>query len=454
MHAGLAGGFAAAEEGLETLRDTGFTAIELMPIAAFPGSRNWGYDGVLPFAPAEAYGTSDQLKALIDHAHGLELMIYLDVIYNHFGPDGNYLSLYAPEFFRSDLHTPWGAALDFRRPEVRRFFIENALYWLNDFRFDGLRLDAVHEMAPDDWPIELAREIRSGVAPDRYVHLIVENDNNNAGLLRHGFDAQWNDDFHHAVHVLLTGERQGYYEDHADRTAERLARVLRDGFDYQGQYSRHRSRTRGLPSFGLPTTSFVAFLQNHDQIGNRAFGERLTVLADKTVLRAAIALLLLAPQIPLVFMGEERGSTSPLLFFTDHDPALSEVVRTGRAREFGFDNQSRIPDPNAINSFDASRPIAGDRQQEWQTLYRDLLRIRQREIVVRLRGARAISAVAVSPKAVLARWRMAGDAVLTIACNLGSDDAYAELPAVSPIWGEAAGGRLPPRSTTAWLERA
>jgi maltooligosyltrehalose trehalohydrolase len=455
LHVGLAGGFSATEAMLEPLADTGFSAIELMPIAAFPGTRNWGYDGVLPFAPAEAYGSADQLKSLIDRAHALDLMVYLDVVYNHFGPDGNYLSRYVPEFFRKDTQTPWGAAIDFRRPEVRRFFIENALSWINDFRFDGLRLDAVHAIAPNDWLAELASEVRAGIRPDRHVHLVLENDNNDTDLLRQGFDAQWNDDFHHVLHVLLTGESQGYYKDHTDHPSERLARVLKDGFDYQGQHSTHRSRARGLPSGDLAPTSFVSFLQNHDQIGNRAFGERLTTLADNGTLRAAIALLLLAPQIPLVFMGEEIGSESPFFYFTDHDPTLADAVRKGRAREFGFDSLARIPDPNAIETFKASQPSKSALQSgEWRKLFRDLLRIRREQIVVRLRNARAISAEAVSPAAVLARWRLADGAGLTIASNLGSSDACAELPTSSPIWGEATDRRIPARATIAWLDRA
>ena len=455
LHVGLAGGFSGTKTKLASLRETGFTAIELMPIAAFPGARNWGYDGVLPFAPAETYGSPDELKALVDHAHGLGLMVFLDVVYNHFGPEGNYLPSYAPEFFRSDLHTPWGAAIDFRRPQVRRFFIENALYWLEEFRFDGLRLDAVHAIATRDWLLELARAVHSGIAPGRKVHLVLENDSNDAELLNHGFDAQWNDDFHHALHVLLTGEHRGYYIDHADQPAARLARVLRDGFDYQAEYSRHRGKARGSSSSELQPTSFVSFLQNHDQIGNRLYGERLTTLADKRALKAATALLLLSPQIPLVFMGEEIGSESPFLFFTDHPQHLADAVRKGRAREFGFDATSRVPDPNAIDSFEASRPETNAPEDaEWERLYRELLRIRRDEIVVRLKNARATAAEAVSDSTVLARWRMEDGAVLTIATNLGSIDVRAQLPQVRPIWGNTVRDNIPARSTIAWLEPA
>ena len=217
LHAGSLGGFAGVAARLPDLAGLGITAVELMPVNDFPGQRNWGYDGVLPFAPDAAYGAPDELKALVDAAHGLGLMIFLDVVYNHFGPDGNYLAAYAPGFFRTDIATPWGAAIDFRRPEVRRFFIENALYWLMEYRFDGLRFDAVHAIAAPDWLDEMAAEVRATVEPGRHVHLVLEHDGNVADHLRQGFDAQWNDDAHHVLHVLLTGEADGYYADYAER---------------------------------------------------------------------------------------------------------------------------------------------------------------------------------------------------------------------------------------------
>jgi malto-oligosyltrehalose trehalohydrolase len=453
LHPGLCGGFWGIAARLEELRDLGFTAIELMPVAATPGARNWGYDGVLHFAPQEAYGAPNELKALIDRAHGLGLMVFLDVVYNHFGPDGNYLSVTAPEFFRNDLVTPWGTAIDFRREIVRRFFIENALYWIGEFRFDGLRFDAVHAIAPSGWLLDLAREVRA-VAAGRAVHLMLENDNNDPALLRDGFTAQWNDDFHHALHVLLTGEEHGYYADHAGAPAVRLARVLRDGFDYQGQHSTHRAGPRGARSGDLSPTSFIAFLQNHDQTGNRATGERLTVLADEHALKAAIALLLLAPQIPLVFMGEEVGSHAPFLYFTDHNEDLARAVRAGRAREFAF-AAGALPDPNAQATFKASLP-SGDAPlaAEWQAFFQQLLRLRFEKIVPRLRNAAALDATALASSVVLARWRMADGARLTIGTNLGDESPVAELPATLPFWGWSEGGRVLPRSTVAWLEAA
>ncbi|HLY06248.1 MAG TPA: malto-oligosyltrehalose trehalohydrolase [Rhizomicrobium sp.] len=461
LHVGLLDGFAGTAAHLERVARLGFTAIELMPIGDFPGARNWGYDGVLPFAPDCAYGTPNDLKSLIDRAHGLGLMVFLDVVYNHFGPDGNFIAAYAPQFFRADIATPWGQGIDFREPMVRRFFIENALYWINEFRFDGLRLDAAHAIRDNGFLMELAAEVRASIEPGRHVHLVVENDDNEAALLRGGYDAQWNDDWHHALHVLLTGETGGYYTDYARAPASALARALAEGFVYQGEASMHRDgQPRGTPSGDLAPTSFVSFLQNHDQIGNRAFGERLTMLARPNALRAAIALQLLAPQIPLVFMGEEAGATAPFLYFTDHRPELAAKVREGRRNEFAKfpefadpESRARIPDPNAPETFARSRPnFEGPRAAEWNSLYTALLSIRAKEIVPRLKGTRAIGAEAAADKAVVARWRMGDRAVLTIATNLGREPVRAALPKSAPIWGEFA-ATLPAETTLAWIEK-
>jgi maltooligosyltrehalose trehalohydrolase len=468
LHVGLLGGFSGVKRELARLADLGFTAIELMPIAEFPGARNWGYDGVLPFAPECSYGTRDDLKDLVDTAHENGLMVFLDVVYNHFGPDGNYLPRYAPQMFRDDVQTPWGPAIDFRRVEVRRFFLENALYWLSEFRFDGLRLDAVHAITEQDWLQEMAIAVRTAFEPGRYVHLVLENDDNIADYLAGPFDAQWNDDSHHALHVLLTGESDGYYGDYSERPAVKLARCLREGFIYQGEPSQFRGgKLRGTPSADLAPTAFVLFLQNHDQIGNRAFGERLTVLADADALEAAIALQLLCPQIPLVFMGEESASRSPFLYFTDHGDELAEAVRAGRRREFaqfaGFADEKRLaalPDPNARETFERSRPVADpERCARREALYRRLLAVRRDELVPRLPGTRAGDAQAIGDAAVLARWRMGDDAVLTIATNLGAEGVT--VPALKGrklfASSEEAGasvqsGRLSSRTTVAFLE--
>jgi maltooligosyltrehalose trehalohydrolase len=459
LHAGLLGGFEGVAAKLEYIAQLGFTAVELMPVADFPGRRNWGYDGVLLFAPDRAYGTPVQLKRLIDRAHSLGLMVFLDVVYNHFGPDGNWLAEYAPQFFRSDLRTPWGSAIDFREPMVRRFFFENAIYWLREFRFDGLRFDAVHAIRDGGFLRELAGEVRAAVPASRHVHLVVENDDNDGDLLRGGFDAQWNDDFHHALHVLLTGETSGYYADYAEAPTRALARALAEGFIYQGEASQHRGAARGTPSADLPPTAFVSFLQNHDQIGNRAFGERLTVLADPQALRAAIALQLLCPQIPLVFMGEEAGAREPFLYFTDHTPALAEAVRKGRREEFAKfpefadpERREQIPDPNAAETFERSRPdFEGAGAAEWNEFYVKLIGLRRTHIIPRLKGVRGESAKILGEGAVLARWRMGDGARLSLAVNLGRQAVSGAFSRCAPIWG-AAGQELAAHSTIAWIE--
>ncbi len=467
LHVGAFGGFAGVQAALPILADLGVTAVELMPINDFPGKRNWGYDGVLPFAPDRSYGTPDELKALVDSAHGLGLMMFLDVVYNHFGPDGNYLSAYAPQFFRDDIATPWGAAIDFRRPEVRQYFTENALYWLHEYRFDGLRFDAVHAISEADWLDEMAAEVRRSVEPGRHVHLVLEHDGNVADHLRRDFDAQWNDDAHHVLHALLTGENDGYYADYADRPAHRLARALAEGFVYQGDASAYRSgESRGTPSRDLPPTSFVLFLQNHDQIGNRPFGDRLTGHVAPDVLEAAVALQLLSPHVPMIFMGEEDATTSPFLYFTDHTGDLAKAVREGRRREFagfkGFapgEGTSSIPDPNEPATFEHSRLVPhAEHGTARHRLYRRLLGIRRESLIPRLEGARSLGASAVEPSTVVARWRMGDGATLVLVSNLGRDLAH-----VAAVEGEllhesragafeaARNGRVEPATTVALL---
>ncbi|MBV9430567.1 MAG: malto-oligosyltrehalose trehalohydrolase [Hyphomicrobiales bacterium] len=380
LHVGTAtpeGSYAALTQKLAELGDLGVTAIELMPLSDFPGLRNWGYDGVLPFAPDASYGTPDELKRLIDRAHGLGLMVFIDVVYNHFGPSGNHLSSYAGEFFTKRHITPWGDAINFdgqkSRP-VREFFVHNALYWLEEFHADGLRLDAVHAIKDESAThvlAEIAEVVRQRFR-DREIHLVLENDANEARWLErdaHGrprfYTAQWNDDFHHVLHSLLTGETEGYYADYADDLVSRLGRTLAEGFAYQGEVSAHRGgKSRGEACAHLPPSAFVAFLQNHDQTGNRAFGERLSHIADPEKLALARALLALSPQTPLLFMGEEWAASSPFLFFVDfsNDPQLAAAVRDGRRREFArfraFADPlaaEKIPDPTASST--ASRSL-------------------------------------------------------------------------------------------------
>jgi maltooligosyltrehalose trehalohydrolase len=483
LHAGTLGGFSGITQRLPAIAALGVTAIQLMPINAFGGDRGWGYDGVLPYAVHEAYGSPDELRALIDAAHELGLGVFLDVVYNHFGPDGNYLGLYADRFFHRDVVTPWGGAVAVDQPPVTRFFIDNALMWLRDYRFDGLRFDAVHAIDNPAFLDAMAAEIRAAL-PDRHVHLVLENEENDSDRLHaEKFDAQWNDDFHNVLHVLLTGETSAYYGDFADRPAQRLARCLSEGFIYQGDPSpNHDGKPRGTPSGHLPPTRFVSFLQNHDQVGNRALGERLTLLTDPAKLRAATALLLLSPQIPLLFMGEEEGSESPFLFFTDFHDELADAVREGRRKEFAkfaafADEKARetIPDPNAATTFEASKPQPGPDAMIWRAFYHDLLALRRQHIIPRLappardpgegRGpvakADAAATASISDRhpgldpgsrylgdteksqveslgaevtgaaAVTARWRLADGTTLTIAIDLA--DTPAPLPTLSAL---------------------
>ncbi|PZQ59137.1 MAG: malto-oligosyltrehalose trehalohydrolase [Sphingomonas taxi] len=452
VHAGTLGGFAGVTGQLPAIAATGITAIELMPVGAFGGTRGWGYDGVLPYAVQEDYGSPADLRRLVDAAHGLGLSVFLDVVYNHFGPDGNYLGAYAADFFDAEVHTPWGGAVAVERTPVARFFIDNALMWLRDYRIDGLRFDAVHAIGNPAFLDAMAAEIRAAL-PDRHVHLVLENEENDADLLRNGaFDAQWNDDFHNVLHVLLTGETSAYYGDFADRPAERLARCLGEGFIYQGEGSpNHDGTPRGKPSAHLAPTRFVAFLQNHDQVGNRALGERLVSLTDPARLRAATALLLLCPQVPLLFMGEEEGSETPFLFFTDFHDDLADAVREGRRREFAkFDAfadaeaRARIPDPNAPATFEASRARPGPDAAAWRSLYAELLALRHERIVPHLAGATAIGAQAIGEAAVVARWRLGDGTTLGMAIDLA--DTPATLPGgAEPFFVE--GDRF-----VAWIE--
>jgi maltooligosyltrehalose trehalohydrolase len=456
LHAGTYGGFAGVQADLDRLAALGVTAVELMPIGDFSGRRNWGYDGALPFAPDRSYGTPDDLKSLIDAAHARRLMMFLDVVYNHFGPDGNYLGSYAPQFFRDDVKTPWGPAIDFRQQPVRRFFIENALYWLMEYRFDGLRFDAVHTITDRSWLSEMAGEIRQTVERGRHVHLVLEHDGNDADHLRHGFDAQWNDDAHHVLHVLLTGQSDGYYGDYATAPAQKLTRALAEGFVYQGEPSGYRGgKPRGTSSAGLPPRTFVLFLQNHDQIGNRPFGDRLTTLADPEALQAAIALQLLSPNIPLLFMGEELLSETPFLFFTDYHGALADAVREGRRREFASFTAfagGDIPDPNALETFERSRPSAGGDD----TLYRRLLGLRHSLIIPRLAGTRLVEGAALGPASAAIHWRLGDGSALMIATNLAAEGCPLARPAGDCLFASRpealTDGKLSGHSTVLFFE--
>lgn len=464
LHVGTLGGYKGVQERLQALSDLGITAIELMPLGEFPGGRNWGYDGVLPFAPDSSYGTPDELRALIDHAHQLGLMVFVDVVYNHFGPDGNYLGQYASGFFREDIHTPWGPAIDFRRREVRDYFIENALMWVQDYRIDGLRLDAVHAIGERDFLLELAEHLHGSIASGRHLHLVLENENNDAELLQRGFVAQWNDDGHNVLHHLLTDEHEGYYADFAEDATHKLARCLREGFIYQGETTRHGT-ARGSSSGHLPPSAFVLFLQNHDQVGNRALGERLLSLANGDALKSATALLLLSPMIPLLFMGEEWGSEQPFQFFTSHNDELGEAVRKGRQnefREFSRFSGQEIPAPNEVSTFEASTPDHQTREtscgQAWLGFYRDLLSLRHQHIVPRLPGSQALESRVLGNAAVAASWQLGDGQILRIDLNLSDAevDAGSQAGATTlfAFRADKDADHLPPRSIRVLLEDA
>ena len=439
------GDFTGAIARLDELRALGVTAIELMPIAQFPGRRNWGYDGVQLFAPCSAYGRPEDLKTLVEACHARGIAVLLDVVYNHFGPEGNYLHVIAPDFFTERHHTPWGAAINYDGPTsrpVRDFMIENALYWLEEFHVDGLRLDAVHAILDDARPdilTELADTVRTRIT-GRPVHLILENDANEARRLSGlsvrptGYNGQWNDDLHHVLHVLATGRTSGYYADYAEQPIVRLGRALASGFVYQGEASDYRGgEKRGEPSGWLPATAFVSFLQNHDQIGNTPFGERITGHAPERLVHAAVAIVLLSPQIPLLFMGEEWATTKPFMFFCDFEPELAEAVRQGRRREFaGFAEfgeaagQDRIPDATAASSFEACRLDWAERAREphrtWLDRYRRLLRLRQEAIVPRLAGITPGGAFRqLGPAALRAQWRLGDGGGLVLLANFAEE---------------------------------
>jgi malto-oligosyltrehalose trehalohydrolase len=448
------GTFASAIDHLDELAELGVTAVELMPVAAFPGERNWGYDGVQLFAPAASYGRPEDLKALVEACHARGLAVLLDVVYNHFGPEGNYLHVIARDFFTERHHTPWGAAINYdgpTSPPVRDFMRHNALYWLEEFHFDGLRLDAVHAIVDDSEPdiiSEIATAVRERFA-GRHIHLILENDHNEARRLARrrdgrpvGHSAQWNDDVHHALHVLATGQTGGYYSDYADRPIAHLGRALASGFAYQGEPSPYRDgQPRGEPSNELPPTAFVSFLQNHDQVGNTPFGERITDRAPEALRHAAVAIVLLSPQVPLLFMGEEWGTTRPFLFFCDFAPQLAEAVRQGRRREFGqFPEfaeaavQDRLPDPTAETSLAASRLDRAERERQpharWLERYRRLLALRAREIVPRLRGMAPGGRYGLlGPAALRVDWRLGDGSTLRLLANFADGEEALSEPA-------------------------
>ncbi len=450
LHVGTftrAGTFDAAIDRLDHLRDLGVTHVELLPVAEFPGERGWGYDGVDLYAPHHAYGGPEGLKRLVDACHRHGLAVLLDVVYNHLGPSGNYLGRFGPYF--TDRHvTPWGEAVNVDGPdsdEVRRFFLDNALTWLRDFHFDGLRIDAIHAIVDTSavhFLEQLAVEAEAlEAALGRPLALIAESDLNDPRVVRpravggHGLDAHWNEDFHHALHALLTGERDGYYRDYG-RLAD-LAKVLTQGYALDGAYSEHRRRRHGRPATGLSGRQLVGCLQNHDQIGNRALGERTSQLLSPELLRVGAALVLTAPFVPMLFQGEEWGASTPFLFFTDHaEPELAEAVRRGRTEEFAAFGWSPedLSDPQAASTFERSRldwdEVRRPPHAELLTWHRDLIELRRR--LPALRDDR-LERVAVDFDEA-ARWLVMTRAAVRVACNLG--EARQRVPCPGAAAGE------------------
>lgn len=388
------GTFLAAMEKLPHLAELGITAIELMPIADFPGTRNWGYDGVLIYAPARCYGTPDELRAFVDAAHRHGLAVVLDVVYNHFGPDGNYLSTYSPLYFSRRHHTPWGDGFNFDAEScqpVRRFFLENPIYWMEEYHIDGFRFDATHEIRDDTHPPILAEMVAAIHARGGYA--IAEdsrNDNNMISPQGFDFDAVWADDFHHAVRVNQTNERFSYFQDFAG-TAEQVKEVLQHGWLYRGQLSSFLGAARGSECDHLPAMRFVHCISNHDQTGNRAMGERLHHLIPDRAYRVLSTLLCLTPYTPMLFMGQEWAASTPFLFFTDHNMELGALITQGRRKEFSsfpeFSDGAQIPDPQANETFQQSKlnwqELGEVEHEEILQLYRECLRLRREEVAFR-----------------------------------------------------------------------
>ena len=451
------GTFAATAAKLEQLALLGVTAIELMPVAAFGGRFGWGYDGVLPFAPHPAYGTPDELRQLIQQAHRLRMMVFLDVVYNHFGPDGNHLGGYAPDFFSQTHDSPWGAVLNFDGPgsrNVRQFFIHNALYWIEEYRIDGLRLDAAHaivDACEPDLLEELSRRVRDA-AGDRHVHLVTENENNGHQRLSRRpepgcYDGQWNDDFHHALYVALTGDSSGYYHDYAAQPADLLARSLTHGMLFEGSHRKPGgARDQCIAAPPQPLPAMVNCAHNHDQVGNRAFGERLTRLLPPPAAQLATLLALLTPATPLLFFGEEMGSEAPFLYFADWEGELREAVRAGRQREFGHaahspdGTQRSLPDPCSAQTFVDSRPGEAQRDTDsgrrWLRMVGDALAMRREVIVPRqeqlLAGQHRSKRI--GPAGIRVRWNYSDGAVLALDLNLGGDAI--DVPSADEVPGE------------------
>jgi maltooligosyltrehalose trehalohydrolase len=444
------GTFDAIIPRLDELKELGITAVELMPVAQFPGTRNWGYDGVYPFAVQNSYGGPEGLKRLVNACHKLGLAIVLDVVYNHLGPEGNYLAEFGP-YFTDTYRTPWGAAINFDGPhsdDVRRFFIENALYWITEFHIDALRLDAVHAII-DRSALPFLEELADAVHRQaerlkRRIHLIAESNLNDARLVRppemggYGLDAQWNEDFHHSLHALLTGERAGYYQDFGELA--QLVKAFSEGFVYSGQYSQYRQRRHGNSSRNVPAQRFVVFSRNHDQVGNRMLGERLSQLVPFEGLKLAAGVVLLSPFIPLLFMGEEYGETAPFQYFISYsDAVLVEAVRRGRREEFeAFAWQGEPPDAQDEGTYLRSKLNPELRREGHHEVlfefYKELFRLRRKVAALANLSKEQMAVLGYEENQVLFLQRWSGNSEVFAVFNFGDAEASVALEVPEGRW--------------------
>ena len=450
MHVGTftrEGTWQAAARELPELARLGVTVIEMMPVADFPGRFGWGYDGVSLFAPTRLYGAPDDLRGFVDQAHALGIGVILDVVYNHLGPDGNYLGAFAPSYFTDRYANEWGQAVNFDGPDagpVREFFTANAAYWIDEFHMDGLRLDATQQIfdaSPRHILVDIMASARAA-APRRRVLLVAENEPQHARLIRaperggYGLDALWNDDFHHAARVALTGRAEAYYTDYAGRPQE-LVSAVKHGFLYQGQHYAWQRQRRGAAALGVERSAFVAYIQNHDQVANSARGERLHATTSPARWRAMTALLLLAPSTPMLFQGQEFAASTPFVYFADHRRELAELVRKGRGEFLAQfpsiaapDVSACVPDPGAPATFEGCKLDLGERVRHAgvYALHRDLLAMRREDAVFSAQGAHGIDGAVLGPEAFVLRFFGEDGDDRLVVVNLGGDLPLPILP--------------------------
>jgi maltooligosyltrehalose trehalohydrolase len=450
------GTWRAAAAELEALADLGVTVIEMMPVADFAGRFGWGYDGVNLYAPSRLYGAPDDLRAFIDRAHRLGLGVILDVVYNHMGPDGNYLADFSPDYFTDKYRNDWGQALNFEGPPAARsHFVENAAYWIDEFHFDGLRLDAtqdMHDASAEHVTATIVQSVRTA-AGDRQVYIVAENEPQDTRIVRptetggYGADAVWNDDFHHTAVVALTGKREAYYTDYCGAVQEFVS-CARFGYLYQGQWYRWQKQRRGTPSLDLPPHTFVVYLENHDQVANSAFGRRLHQSTSPARLRAITALTLLGPATPMLFQGQEFAASSPFLYFADHKAELRDPINRGRRRfleQFPSvsdpEVQATLPPAVDAESFERSKLHLDERERhrEWYAFHRDLLRLRRSDPVIRRAGRRAPEGAVIAPEAFLLRYLGGADGDRLLLVNLGNDLDVQPVP--EPLLAPPLGSR-------------